>query len=62
VKCPECNTDGAYIGLRFIHCLNQLCKFYDARYAEDVGEESKRRPSPTERLILIRKLMELDDD
>lgn len=28
-KCPVCGTDGAYIGLSKVECLNRDCKYFD---------------------------------
>lgn len=27
--CPNCNTPGAYIGLKTIECPNHSCEFFD---------------------------------
>ena len=36
MKCPECKTENAYTGLLWVHCINTDCRYYDARYAEQV--------------------------
>ena len=40
MRCPHCKTDGVYIGLQWIHCLNTECRYYDKQYADKVAVES----------------------
>lgn len=42
MDCPQCKHSGAYIGLQWVHCQNEKCRYYDARYTEKVREENKR--------------------
>lgn len=33
--CPCCQTEGAYIGLYDVKCVNKECRHYDTEYAEE---------------------------
>ena len=50
MRCPECDEEDAYTGLRGIHCTNPKCRFYDARYA---GKTKSEKLTPAERLLLF---------
>jgi len=39
MRCRACNCKGAYEGLQWIHCQNQVCRYYDAEYTEKVRRE-----------------------
>lgn len=58
MECPHCQTPDAYRGLKWIHCQNSDCKYFDARYCEKIVDEKKRRlnerlASGVEKLILL---------
>jgi hypothetical protein len=64
MNCPECDEPGAYKGLRWIHCQNFFCLYYDARYTEEKEKERyellgkqvmdrNNEEKKTERLILL---------
>ena len=42
MKCPECDNDGAYMGLQWIHCRNKVCRHYDPIYTKKVTFEEAR--------------------
>ena len=69
MRCPECDEEDAYTGLRGIHCTNPKCRFYDARYADKLRQEKDGKPSSdytsylddkVERLITVRKRKKKD--
>ena len=39
MRCPACGTDESYTGLQWVHCKNEECKYYDARYAAKLQQE-----------------------
>jgi len=43
MECPSCNDSGAYCGLQWIHCLNENCYHYDAKYVDKVRNERHER-------------------
>lgn len=61
VNCPDCRETGAYKGLRWVHCQNVKCRYYDARYTEKVRQEADKGSlrgygirSAVDKLILLR--------
>lgn len=55
MDCPHCGTDGSYTGLQWVHCQNEKCKYYDARYTEKVRREMAAGfYDSVDRLILLR--------
>jgi 2-oxoglutarate dehydrogenase complex dehydrogenase (E1) component-like enzyme len=59
MRCPECGDKEAYVGLQWVHCPNEDCKFFDARYFES---KKTRKFTKAEKLRFLRELMESDDD
>ena len=57
MRCRECNDEGAYEGLLWIHCRNQKCRYYDATYAGKVKREeaSSRFFDKVDKLSSLRK-------
>ena len=63
MDCPSCSHHSAYTGLQWIHCINQECRYYDARYAAKVERErADAFNTAVEKLILLGgETLELDD-
>jgi hypothetical protein len=68
MNCPNCETSGAYTGLRTVQCQNLSCRHYDARYAAKIREEEANRIfddiflyEKAEKLILLRGEIGKDD-
>lgn len=65
MRCPHCNESGAYTGLQWIHCQNKECRYFDARYTEQIRKEKQENSSffdKVEKLILLRGEVADDDD
>lgn len=58
--CPECGDAGAYYGLRWVHCMNEKCFFYDARYSSKIRSENHDRA--VERLAALDNFIVLPDE
>ena len=60
MNCPACEHPDAYKGLLWIHCKNSDCRYFDARYVEQLKSELSNL-SKVDRLIMLRDLLEKDD-
>jgi hypothetical protein len=34
MKCPACGTEGAYVGITLVECINISCKHFSAKQIE----------------------------
>ena len=59
MDCPQCKKPGAYTGLLWVHCVNEACDYFDARYAAKVKTERITLLGKAERLISVRKQINL---
>lgn len=63
VDCPNCKNRGAYRGLLWIHCQNEGCEFFDARYTRKIQlENSKAFNDAVDGLILLQGEIGVDED
>jgi hypothetical protein len=67
MKCPRCGDPDSYTGLQWVHCKNEECYYFDARYKAKLEAELLDIPpldsafyDKVEKLILLRG--ELADD